>query len=479
MRKRFEPQLRLGSTPIAEIHIPTNSRDEFPPYLRALQEIYADPELSSEIFSLVEKAVCHKSSKTGRPGMNLWNIFVLAGARLCLNTNYDRLHYLANSDGLFRKMMGYCDAFGQEEEISYQSIIDNVTLLDDDTLMGINDVIVRLGHDVFKKKETEALHIKTDSYVCQSNVHFPTDYNLLWDSARKCLDTVKHLLNHDPSLGGWRKIKDWRTRLKSSMLVLSRACALKGKGKEERVDKAVGVYLTLARELSVKVESFVVNNTFDYLKSESLIRDLCYFLEMLDKHINLLNRRLVLKETIPASEKIYSIFETYTEWITKGKMRPDVELGKRINIVSDQYHLILHWKIADNQSDVDMLIPLMDRVIWKHQTVSASADKGYFRKDDKELLELYIPQVIIPKKGKLSEKEKEIERTRVFINLRHKHSAVESNINELEHCGLDRCPDKGYTAFSKYISLGIIAYNLKKIGTRLLEEDRKRLKKAA
>lgn len=479
MRKRFEPQLRIGSTPISEIRIPTKSRDEFPPYLRALQEIYTNPELSSEIFSLVEKAVCRKSSKTGRPGMNLWNIFVLAGARLCLGANYDRLHYLANSDGLFRKMMGYCDGFGQEEEISYQSIIDNVTLLDDATLMGINDVIVKLGHDVFKKKETEALHIKTDSYVCQSNVHFPTDYNLLWDSARKCLDTIAHLLEIDPSLNGWRKMKDWSTRMKSHMLILSRACASKGKNKEERVKDAATAYLKLAGELSRKIEFFVVTNTFDYLSSDLLIQDLCYFLEMLDKHIDLTNRRLLLKETIPTSDKIYSIFETYTEWITKGKMRPSVELGKRVNIVSDHFHLILAWEIADHKMDVDMLIPLMDRVIWKHQVTSMSADKGYFRKEDKELIELYVPQVIIPKKGKLSGKEKEIERSAQFRSLRNKHSAVESNINELEHCGLERCPDKGYRAFSKYVALGVIAYNLKKIGTKLLEEDRKRLKKAA
>jgi hypothetical protein len=80
--------------PISEIKIPKNSRDEFPPFLRAVQEIYTTPELSEEIFSLVEKAVCTKDVRNGRPGMNLWTIFVLAGARMCLGTDYDRLHYL-------------------------------------------------------------------------------------------------------------------------------------------------------------------------------------------------------------------------------------------------------------------------------------------------------------------------------------------------------------------------------------------------
>ncbi|MEJ7677039.1 MAG: hypothetical protein WKG06_04015 [Segetibacter sp.] len=30
------------------------------------------------------------------------------------------------------------------------------------------------------------MKLKTDSYAVETNVHFPTDLNLLWDSVRKC-----------------------------------------------------------------------------------------------------------------------------------------------------------------------------------------------------------------------------------------------------------------------------------------------------
>ena len=90
MRQRFEAQLTLGSTPISEIEIPTKSRDEFPAFLRAMQYIYCNEDLSSRIFSLLESIICSKRS-IGRPCMDLWSIFVLAGARLCLNADYDRL----------------------------------------------------------------------------------------------------------------------------------------------------------------------------------------------------------------------------------------------------------------------------------------------------------------------------------------------------------------------------------------------------
>ncbi|MBZ4674582.1 MAG: hypothetical protein JG772_270 [Dysgonamonadaceae bacterium] len=51
----------------------------------------------------------------------------------------------------------------------------------------------------------------------------------------------------------------------------------------------------------------------------------------------------------------------------------------------------------------------------------------------------------MPKKGELNHKEQEQESERAFRKTRHRHSAIESNINEPEHRGSDRCPDKGYS----------------------------------
>jgi hypothetical protein len=78
----------------------------------------------------------------------------------------------------------------------------------------------------------------------------------------------------------------------------------------------------------------------------------------------------------------------------------------------------------------------------------------------------------MPKKGKKNQEEKEEESQRNFIRLRNKHSAIESGINELEHRGLDRCPDRGEHHFSRYVALGVCAYNLRRIGAFLLEQDR-------
>ena len=87
----------------------------------------------------------------------------------------------------------------------------------------------------------------------------------------------------------------------------------------------------------------------------------------------------------------------------------------------------------------------------------------------------------MPKKGRLDKQEKQREGDKEFKRLRRRHAAVESDINALEHHGLNRCPDRGLDHFKRYASLGILALNLHRLGNILLEADRKsaRLKQAA
>lgn len=473
MRKRFEQQFNIGQKLIADTFITTKSRDPYIPIMRTLKEIFITPELHDKIFDILEEKILEGKKPTGRRGMDLWQIFVLAQVRFGLNISYDRLHTMSNQDSLLRQMMGIETESGFEKQyFEYQQILDNVQLLDDKTIKRITEVVVEMGHGLFKKKEEEALRLKTDSFVVESNVHFPTDYNLLWDSGRKCLDIISYFLKQYPEIEGWRKLKNWHRELKNKMRSLGRASASGGKGKEERQKKAAQQYLDKAKALLEKLTNAIYEFPVNNNKNLAKIIELEMYKQLLDKHINLVERRLIKKETIPHQEKMFSIFEPYTEWITKGKLRPSVELGKKVNITSDQYHLVVDYQIMDHQADSESVIPLADRVMQQHKVASWSFDKGYYKKENKELLKFYIPQVVMPKKGKKNQEEKEEESQRNFIRLRNKHSAIESGINELEHRGLDRCPDRGEHHFSRYVALGVCAYNLRRIGAFLLEQDR-------
>lgn len=157
MRQRFEQQLSLGVTPISEVEIRTKSRDEMPPLLIALQTIFVTEGLNEQVFEILEACICKDKKATGRQGMDLWHILVLALVRHACNTNWDKLHHYANNDMTMRNIMGlHNNAFGEGfYEFEYQNILDNVSLLDAETIDKINTVVANYGLKLLKKKKTK------------------------------------------------------------------------------------------------------------------------------------------------------------------------------------------------------------------------------------------------------------------------------------------------------------------------------------
>jgi len=491
MRKRFDAQIGLGQTPIEKVLIPLKSRDELPPVLAGLQWIFKTSAVNEEIFTLLEEKVISGKADTGRPGMDLWHILVLGVVRLALGCDYDRLQHIANYDALVREIMGL-PRFGQEEQFHHKTISDNICHIDADVLERINEIIVRHGREVLKKngksKEEEKLEVKTDSYVLESNVHYPTDCNLLWDAARKCIELLSSMYQ-SREIPGWRKAKWWKGAIKKAMRACERVASGGGANKAERVLQTAQGYLERAYELEEKV-----NESLRHLKSMPLsqveiarIVRIDYFHNMLIKHLDLVERRLVQKEVIAHEEKVFSLFEPHTELIKKGKRMPPVEFGHRLLISTEQNGLVIDYKVMRGGSENGEIVPLADRLLnrfGEDAIASLSTDRGFSSAENRELLGLYIDQVIMPKKGSKSAADTERESAKPWVKLKNKHSAVESDINSLEHHGLDRCPDKRLSGYERYAGLGILAYNLHKIGAGIQAQaaaaaKRKRKKKAA
>ena len=479
MRQRFESQPAFHLVPIERIVLPVGSRDELPPILAGLQWIWCHPALREDIFQLLERAVLTGKKATGRPGMELWQILVLGVVRLGLDADWDRMEYLANYDLLLRQMLGVSsDPWAKSPQLfNHQTLRDNVALLDEAVLQEINARVAAAGREVFHPKSgpAPALAIKVDTYVLETDVHFPTDLNLLFDAGRKCLDLIeKYREQFDYRLEGWRKLEDWRRRFKAAERVASKVVFGGGKEKEKRVRAAIGDYLEIGHELCAKVIASLLS-LCDQPVEEGHWETLAYFEQMLSKHLDLVDRRLLRGQTIPAAEKIYSLFEPHTEWINKGKLHPSVELGHRLLIATDQDQLIQDYDVPVGGADVNQSILVVSRLLERYgdeAIQSISFDKGFTRQEDRELLKLYIPEVVMPKRGKKNAEETEREKSKRFVALRRRHSAVESQINALEHHGLDRCLDIGLEGYRRYVGYGVLAYNLHQIGRHLLERDR-------
>ena len=300
--------------------------------------------------------------------------------------------------------------------------------------------------------------------------------NLLWDAGRKCVDWIEGCRAAGHALPGWRKAKEWRRQLKNLQRATSQIVYRGGPNKEARVKSAVREYLGVGHALALKVQASLLE-LCDLSADATRWEQLAYFHAMLTKHLDLVARRLLQEETIPAHEKVFSLFEPHTEWIQKGKQRPNVELGHKLLLATDQNQLIQDYAVLLGAAEVDQSIPVADRLLGRYgagSVASLSFDKGFTRTADRELLSLYIPEVVMPKRGKKNAAETERESAKKFVALRQQHSAVESEINSLEHHGLNRCLDVGLQGYQRYVGYGVLSYNLHVIGRELLARQRAR-----
>jgi len=152
MRKTIDPQTKLGQVNISEIEFDLRSRDEIPKLLMGLQYIYCAPEIREQVFRILEEMVpTGTDANTGRPGMLLWKILVLGTLRLNCNWDYDKVKEMADNHITLRLMLGHS---GWEDEYLYpiQTIKDNVSLFTPEILDKINQIVVKAGHNLVKKK---------------------------------------------------------------------------------------------------------------------------------------------------------------------------------------------------------------------------------------------------------------------------------------------------------------------------------------
>lgn len=139
-------------------------------------------------------------------------------------------------------------------------------------------------------------------------------------------------------------------------------------------------------------------------------------------------------------------------------------------MATDQQQLIQDYSVLQGEAEVEQSIPVADRLLGRYgagSVASMSFDKGFTRETDRQLLGLYIPEVVMPKRGKKNAAETARESGKKFVARRRQHSAVESEINSLEHHGLNRCLEVGLAGYLRYVGWGVMSYNLHLLGREL------------
>jgi len=489
MRKVLPEQIQLGEIDISAIPIELDNRDEIPQLLRGLQFIYNNVKIRTEIFKLLWKIVPDDIDiSNGRNGMNLWRILVLGVLRLNCYWDYDKLQEMANNHRTLRLMLGHGGILDNEFNYHRQTLNDNLRLFTPEILDQINQIVATVGIELTKKlvedespKQQEAMKQRTesarcDSFVLETDVHFPTDINLLWDAVRKALLLSEKAAEHY-SIAGWRQSDHNIRKIRS----LHRAVQIQ-RDRDKNSDatlQATQRYIDRAMEQLERAEKIVEKIGTDVL-GIGLGSQIKWFVDNGKKQIDQICRRCFDGQIIPHKEKIFSLFEPHTEWIVKGKAGVSQELGLKVCVMESSTGFILHYKVMENQTDDAIAVEITEETIKKFSFIKGvSYDKGFHSPENQDKLNEILDHNVLPRKGHLNMEQKAIENSKEFKRRRRQHSAVESAINALENHGLDRCYDYGIDGFKRYVGFAMLARNIQLIGALLWKKELSDQEKAA
>jgi hypothetical protein len=485
MRLAF-PELRLDSLPVGAVKLNLECRDEIIPILRALQHLYDQAGLRDELLALVGKDVNGDTSpKHGRRGLNYWEIVVLAAARLGCNLDYDKLQDLAENHRSLRQIMGIGD-WQEDIDFDWRRIEDNLIKLQPATVRKINELVVRAGH----KEEPKAIHtVRADTFVVETNIHYPTESSVIGDGLRKLVQAAAELAA-DKGIEGWRQKEHWLKKIRKQTHAISRASRAKGGGATERVKPGYKELLDLANNLLGRARQLLLavgftleqkGFTLEELKKgltalDTLQEAILYYIILTTKVCDNARRRVLQGETLAPDDKIFSIFEPHTELIKKGKQPNPVQFGHNVLIVEDAAGFIVDYRVVDNGVlDQDLVVPVMKELQerFANKIKSASFDRGFHTPANQEKLAEIVKTPCIPSKGEEKGRKQQKEGTVAFRKARQNHAGVESAIGALQAGnGLKRCRDRSKQGYERYVGLAALGRNLQALGKQLLAQDK-------
>jgi hypothetical protein len=312
---------------------------------------------------------------------------------------------------------------------------------------------------------------RCDSFVVETDVHYPTDITLLWDAMRTLSIGCGRL---SPAYGwpGWRKyrynlrqLKRWLRRVQRLKHASTRD-EQKQAQREQAIRCAYQQYLEASRRLVARAEATLAQWPED--EDETERATVARFVHHAHRQIDQIERRGLQGETIPHDEKIFSLFEEHTEWIRKGKAGVPVELGLNVCVLEDQYGFILHHRVMQGERDEAVAVPMVEQTQARFPALKqCSFDANFYTPDNRQQLRTLLERAILPSKGARSPEEDAWETSAAFVRGQRQHAAVESAIHALEVHGLDRCPDHGLDGFQRYVALAVVARNIQQLGAWL------------
>jgi hypothetical protein len=470
MRKHYERQYRFDSSPISEVALNFECRDEIVPVLAGLQYVYTQPHVRRKVVQLVASDLNRDTRRdVGRKGMDDWQVVVLAAVRLGCNFDYDKLQDLVENHRALQGIMGI-GSWDEATGFSHRRIRDTLCHLQTETIAKINQVIVEEGQ---KLDVTANQSIRADSFVVETNIHYPTESSLICDGVRKFVPLCVKLADL-LDVGGWRQSKYLSRKIKNLSRSISRVSASKNPRKKDALE---GLYNDLLnRTCSLLERARNIQNTAETegttVETLALAAELQTWIELTEQVCDTARRRVLMGEEVPNCDKLFSLFETHTQLYRRGKAGTPNQFGRLVLVFEDGAGFISHYHLMErNAQDAEVIVEQTREAQKKHhgKIETGSFDRGFYSAENEKELGEIITHPCVPPRHPAQYAEKLKNASVHFHQARQRHSGVESVIGAMQRGnGLKRCRDRTELGFERYFGLAVLGRNIHMLGKLLI-----------
>lgn len=333
----------------------------------------------------------------------------------------------------------------------------------------------RINRTLFNyAKDTKAVtgkSVRVDSTVSESNIHFPTDSSLLWDSYRTLSRLLHKMLSEDRLLESGIRVH--LKKIKKLHTFISTNSGRQSKSAKRAVKKAMKTLIVRTEALSDKVALFVLSaqkNGRLGIITGAIADEIRRVLHLVKKVTDQSRRASVDGEKVPAKERIFSIFEEHTELLKRGKAHKPNEFGHLVTLAQTTEKFITYYNIEE-QSRHDTVHK--DLVLKDHKKRFGTypkvftADKNYYTgMEDVAWWEERVDTFAVGKKGKRDAAETAREHSDSFKAAQRFRAGSEGSISVLKRAfGLRRCFSKGFKSFASSIGCLVFCHNLVNLAT--------------
>lgn len=321
-----------------------------------------------------------------------------------------------------------------------------------------------LALDAMKKGRISNDQVRADTTVTETNIHWPTDSSLLWDTYR----VIDRLINQARKMErGIFPERFHPRKIKKLHLFITRYVKSTDKQRQRLVEQTWRTLIDRVAKALQKAEKFVEIARRSSVEVQAIAEELDRYLPTMRQVVEVARRHQIDGEKVPNDEKVFSIFEPHTELIKRGRRGKPVEFGHKILLSQSREKFITDYVVLEeNKNDAKLLEVVIDRHKEKygHRPKVVAADKGFCPDGDEyEDLEDLVDYLAVPR------------RTRDFGDavmslFQQWRAGIEGTISCLKRVfRLARCCFRGFKNFASAVGSAVFCHNLTVLAK--LEDD--------